>query len=69
MSDTKGVLLRGEDGQKYFIPHDDLNSRYAVKHESVKQENVHVHAPHVEAWQAKRQGEGDDAVHVAMLNE
>jgi hypothetical protein len=68
MSKTRGVLLRGGDGRKYFIPQSVLNE-HAVAHESVKQDDITLNAPHVEAWATERLDDEPGQPHAAMLAE
>lgn len=63
MSDdgTPGVLLRGEDGSHYFIPHTDL-SQYTVGAEPDTADRVAAAAPRVDAYTVHRAGGSDDRV-------
>ena len=63
---TPGVLLKGEDGTHYFIPHTDL-SGYAVSDvPKVLQAGADVAAnvPRLPAFSVQRVADASDAVHI-----
>jgi hypothetical protein len=56
MSDgTPGVLLKGEDGSHYFIPHTDL-SRFSVGDVGDAGDQVAQAAPRIDAFSVRRGG-------------
>jgi hypothetical protein len=61
---TTGVLLRSEDGHRYFIPHTQLD-QYAVNHEKVDHGDIATSAPRMEAWAAQQDDE--QSPYVAMM--
>lgn len=64
---TPGVLLKGEDGTHYFIPHTDL-SQYAVAdvpEPLTAGGDVAENVPRLHAFSVQRVG-GEDAAHMPM---